>query len=41
MFKDFQRRLQRDTKKIVDARVLASSARHGSEVKVKILNNGV
>ncbi|CAH1417266.1 unnamed protein product [Lactuca virosa] len=35
MFKDFQRRLQRDTKKIVDARVLASSARHGSEVKAQ------
>ncbi|KAE8707275.1 Actin-related protein 3 [Hibiscus syriacus] len=34
MFKDFHRRLQRDLKKIVDARVLASDARHGREVKV-------
>ena len=37
MFKDFHRRLQRDLKKIVDARVLASDARHGGEVKVRIL----
>ncbi|XP_076960224.1 actin-related protein 3 [Bidens hawaiensis] len=35
MFKDFQRRLQRDTKKIVDARVLASSVRHNGEVKAQ------
>ena len=35
MFKDFHRRLQRDLKKIVDARVLASDARHGGEVKVR------
>ncbi|KAE8661513.1 Actin-related protein 3 [Hibiscus syriacus] len=35
MFKDFHRRLQRDLKKIVDARVLASYARHGREVKVQ------
>lgn len=34
MFKDFHRRLQRDLKKIVDARVLASDARLGGEVKV-------
>ncbi|KAG2708035.1 hypothetical protein I3843_05G157500 [Carya illinoinensis] len=33
MFKDFHRRLQRDLKKIVDARVLASEARFGGEVK--------
>ena len=37
MFKDFHRRLQRDLKKIVDARVLASDARHGGEVKVRVL----
>lgn len=34
MFKDFHRRLQRDLKKIVDARVLASDARLGGEIKV-------
>ncbi|KAE9454173.1 hypothetical protein C3L33_13922, partial [Rhododendron williamsianum] len=33
MFKDFNRRLQRDLKKIVDARVLASDARLGGELK--------
>nr|XP_033514326.1 actin-related protein 3 isoform X4 [Nicotiana tomentosiformis] len=33
MFKDFHRRLQRDLKKIVDARVLASDARLGGNVK--------
>ncbi|KZV47536.1 actin-related protein 3-like [Dorcoceras hygrometricum] len=33
MFKDFHRRLQRDLKKIVDTRVLASDARLGGEVK--------
>ncbi|MQL75179.1 hypothetical protein Taro_007547 [Colocasia esculenta] len=33
MFKDFHRRLQRDLKKIVDARLLASDARHGGEIK--------
>ncbi|RXH79804.1 hypothetical protein DVH24_040951 [Malus domestica] len=33
MFKDFHRRLQRDIKKIVDARLLASEARVGGEVK--------
>ncbi|KAK8310417.1 hypothetical protein V6Z12_D02G185200 [Gossypium hirsutum] len=33
MFKDFHRRLQRDLKKIVDARVLASDTRLGGEVK--------
>lgn len=36
MFKDFHRRLQRDLKKIVDARVLASDARLGGEIKVWI-----
>ncbi|PWA78502.1 actin-like ATPase superfamily protein [Artemisia annua] len=35
MFKDFQRRLQRDTKKIVDARVHASSMRNNSELKAQ------
>jgi actin-related protein 3 len=38
MFKDFHRRLQRDLKKIVDARVLASEARFGGEVKVRIFS---
>lgn len=37
MFKDFHRRLQRDIKKIVDARLLASEARVGGEVKVSVL----
>lgn len=37
MFKDFNRRLQRDLKKIVDARVLASDARLGGEAKVSIM----
>ena len=32
MFKDFGRRLQRDLKKIVDARVLANNARTGGEI---------
>ncbi|GJT48358.1 retrovirus-related pol polyprotein from transposon TNT 1-94 [Tanacetum coccineum] len=35
MFKDLQRRLQRDTKKTVDARVHASSMRHRSELKAQ------
>lgn len=35
MFKDFHRRLQRDIKKIVDARVLASEVRLGGEMKVR------
>uniref|UniRef100_A0A2N9I6A7 Actin-related protein 3 n=1 Tax=Fagus sylvatica TaxID=28930 RepID=A0A2N9I6A7_FAGSY len=35
MFKDFHRRLQRDLKKIVDARVFASEARLGGEVKAE------
>ncbi|XP_028058438.1 actin-related protein 3 isoform X2 [Camellia sinensis] len=35
MFKDFHRRLQRDLKKIVDARVLASDARLGGEIKAQ------
>lgn len=34
MFKDFNRRLQRDLKKIVDARVLTSDARLGGDLKV-------
>lgn len=38
MFKDFHRRLQRDIKKIVDARVLASEARLGGEIKVSIFD---
>ncbi|KAH9331351.1 hypothetical protein KI387_003459, partial [Taxus chinensis] len=33
MFKDFQRRLQRDIKKIVDSRIAASDARLGGESK--------
>lgn len=37
MFKDFHRRLQRDLKKIVDARVLASEARLGGEIKVSMI----
>lgn len=37
MFKDFNRRLQRDLKKIVDTRVLASDARLGGEGKVGVL----
>ncbi|KAJ8438564.1 hypothetical protein Cgig2_024653 [Carnegiea gigantea] len=36
MFKDFHRRLQRDLKKIVDARVQASEARLGGEIKVSV-----
>lgn len=36
MFKDFHRRLQRDLKKIVDARVLASEARLGGDIRVSI-----
>lgn len=39
MFKDFGRRLQRDLKKIVDARVLANNARTGGEITVKTLND--
>ncbi|KAK9277036.1 hypothetical protein L1049_006575 [Liquidambar formosana] len=35
MFKDFNRRLQRDLKKVVDTRVLASEARLGGEVKAQ------
>ncbi|GKD73330.1 FAM91A1-like protein isoform X1 [Tanacetum coccineum] len=35
MFKDFQRKLQQDTKKTVDAHVHASSMRHSSELKMK------
>ncbi|KAL5991116.1 Actin-related protein 3 [Asimina triloba] len=46
MFKDFHRRLQRDLKKIVDARIVASEARHGGEVKshpveVNVLSNPI
>lgn len=37
MFKDFHRRLQRDLKKIVDARIVASDARHKGDVKVGFL----
>ncbi|KAK8370423.1 hypothetical protein V6Z12_A01G177100 [Gossypium hirsutum] len=35
MFKDFHRRLQRDLKKIVDARVQAATAHHGGDIKAK------
>lgn len=41
MFKDFHRRLQRDLKKIVDARVVASEARLGGEIKVSLGNSSV
>ena len=34
MFKDFQRRLQRDVKKIVDTRATASESRNGGHHKV-------
>lgn len=37
MFKDFHRRLQRDLKKIVDARIVASAARLDGDVKVSSL----
>lgn len=37
MFKDFNKRLQRDLKKIVDARVLESDDKRGGEVKVSLL----
>lgn len=36
MFKDFNRRLQRDLKKIVDARFQLSDARIRGEVKVSM-----
>ncbi|KAA3465719.1 actin-related protein 3-like isoform X1 [Gossypium australe] len=35
MFKDFHRRLQRDLKKVVDARVQAATAHHGGDIKAK------
>jgi actin-related protein len=35
MFKDFHRRLQRDLKKIVDARVRSSNARVSGDAKVQ------
>jgi hypothetical protein len=35
MFKDFHRRLQRDLKKIVDARVRSSNARISGDAKVQ------
>lgn len=38
MFKDFGKRLQRDLKKIVDARALAFEAKLDAGVKVSILN---
>ncbi|XP_057776838.1 actin-related protein 3-like [Salvia miltiorrhiza] len=41
MFKDFQRRLQRDLKKIVDARVLASDHRLGGQVQAQLLEVNV
>ena len=39
MFRDFHRRLQRDLKKIVDARVVASEALLGGEIRVSLPNN--
>lgn len=39
MFKDFGRRLQRDLKKIVDARVLANNALTGGEITVETLHD--
>lgn len=41
MFKDFPRRLQRDIKKIVDARIGASDARLGGEVKSQAVDVNV
>ncbi|CAN4112890.1 unnamed protein product [Withania somnifera] len=46
MFKDFHRRLQRDLKKIVDDRILASNARLGGNVKaqpveVNVVSNSI
>ena len=46
MFKDFHRRLQRDLKKIVDARVPLSEARLNGEIKsqpveVNVLSNPI
>lgn len=37
MFKDFNKRLQRDLKKIVDTRVLLSEARLNGEIKVRVI----
>lgn len=39
MFKDFQRRLQRDIKKRVDARTSASESRSGGDHKVSLLSS--
>ncbi|MCO5552157.1 hypothetical protein L7F22_005667 [Adiantum nelumboides] len=41
MFKDFQRRLQRDLKKIVDARVQATISKHGLETQVQAVDVNV
>ncbi|MCO5551035.1 hypothetical protein L7F22_004531 [Adiantum nelumboides] len=41
MFKDFQRRLQRDLKKIVDARVQATISKHGLETHVQAVDVNV
>ncbi|EPS68068.1 hypothetical protein M569_06702 [Genlisea aurea] len=41
MFKDFHRRLQRDLKKIVDARTLASEAKLGEGIKAQPVDVGV
>ena len=39
MFKDFQRRLQRDIKKRVDARTSASESRSGGDHKVSLFSS--
>ncbi|KAG6395922.1 hypothetical protein SASPL_142055 [Salvia splendens] len=41
MFKGFQKRLQRDVKKIVDVRVLASDHQHGGRVQAQLLEVNV
>ncbi|XP_047964083.1 actin-related protein 3-like [Salvia hispanica] len=41
MFKGFQKRLQRDVKKIVDVRVLASDHLHGGRVQAQLLEVNV
>ncbi|XP_042020684.1 actin-related protein 3-like [Salvia splendens] len=41
MFKGFQKRLQRDVKKIVDVRVLASDNQHGGRVQAQLLEVNV
>lgn len=41
MFKDFHRRLQRDLKRIVDARMVTSNAQVIDDVKVSSLINSL